>query len=97
VTKGGITGEGVNVPEAWLPGVFDEVLSATKEKRRVVAERVVTGAIPQKIRAPPLFDSTRGHRRDYYSCLLISLLRGNRDGCVLAGGEGKQESRGNGQ
>jgi pyrroline-5-carboxylate reductase len=39
-TKGGITEEGVRVLEARLPGMFDEVLCATKEKRRVVAERV---------------------------------------------------------
>lgn len=39
-TKGGITEEGVRVLEARLPGVFDEVLCATKAKRRVVAERV---------------------------------------------------------
>ena len=39
-TKGGITEEGVKVLEVRLPGVFDEMLEATKEKRRVVAERV---------------------------------------------------------
>jgi pyrroline-5-carboxylate reductase len=39
-TKGGITREGVNVLEARLPAVYDEVLRATKEKRRVVAERL---------------------------------------------------------
>jgi pyrroline-5-carboxylate reductase len=39
-TKGGTTEEGVRVLEARLPAVFDEVLRATKEKRRVVAERV---------------------------------------------------------
>lgn len=37
-TKGGITREGVNVLEARMPAVYDEVLRATKEKRRVVAE-----------------------------------------------------------
>ena len=37
-TKGGITREGVNVLEARLPAVYNEVLRATKEKRRVVAE-----------------------------------------------------------
>lgn len=39
-TRGGITEEGVRVLAARLPDVFDEVLRATKEKRRVVAERV---------------------------------------------------------
>jgi len=39
-TKGGITVEGVKVLEARLPAVFDEMLRATGEKRRVVAERV---------------------------------------------------------
>jgi pyrroline-5-carboxylate reductase len=39
-TKGGITEEGVRVLEARLPAVFDEVLRATKEKRRVVAKRL---------------------------------------------------------
>jgi pyrroline-5-carboxylate reductase len=39
-TKGGITEEGVKVLEARLPAVFDEVLRATKEKRRVVAEQL---------------------------------------------------------
>jgi pyrroline-5-carboxylate reductase len=39
-TKGGTTEEGVKVLEARLPGVFDEMLRATKEKRRVVAEQV---------------------------------------------------------
>ena len=39
-TKGGITKEGVRVLEARLPAVFDEVLHATKEKRRVVARRL---------------------------------------------------------
>ena len=39
-TKGGITREGVNVLEARMPAVYDEVLRATKEKRRVVAERL---------------------------------------------------------
>lgn len=37
-TKGGITEEGVKVLAARLPAVYDEVLRATKEKRRVVAE-----------------------------------------------------------
>jgi competence protein ComER len=39
-TKGGTTEEGVRVLEARLPAVYDEVLRATKEKRRIVAERV---------------------------------------------------------
>jgi pyrroline-5-carboxylate reductase len=39
-TKGGITEEGVKVLEARLPAVFDDVLRATKEKRRVVAEQL---------------------------------------------------------
>jgi competence protein ComER len=39
-TKGGITEEGVKVLEARLPAVFDEVLRATEEKRRVVAEQL---------------------------------------------------------
>jgi pyrroline-5-carboxylate reductase len=39
-TKGGTTEEGVKVLEARLPAVFDEVLCATRKKRRIVAERV---------------------------------------------------------
>ena len=39
-TKGGTTEEGVRVLEARLPAVFDEVLCATREKRRVTAERL---------------------------------------------------------
>ena len=42
-TRGGITEEGVKVLEARLPAVFDGMLDATAEKRRVVAERLVTG------------------------------------------------------
>jgi pyrroline-5-carboxylate reductase len=39
-TKGGTTEEGVKVLEARLPAVFDEVRRATKEKHRVVSERL---------------------------------------------------------
>ena len=39
-TKGGTTEVGVRVLEARLPAVFDEVLTATKEKRRATAERL---------------------------------------------------------
>jgi pyrroline-5-carboxylate reductase len=42
-TKGGITGEGVKALKSRLPAVFDEVLRATREKRRVVGERVAGG------------------------------------------------------
>lgn len=37
-TKGGITEEGIRVLEAGLPGVFDDVYRATRNKRRVVSE-----------------------------------------------------------
>lgn len=52
-TKGGTTEEGVKVLEARLPEVFDEVLRATKEKRRVVAEQV---AGKRSLQAAPFRD-----------------------------------------
>jgi competence protein ComER len=39
-TRGGITEEGIKVLKTRLPAVFDDLLQATKEKRRVVGERV---------------------------------------------------------
>lgn len=39
-TPGGITREGVNVLEAGLPGVFDELFEKTLEKRREIYERI---------------------------------------------------------
>ena len=39
-TKGGNTEEGVKVLDARLPAVFDEVLCATRKKRRAAAERL---------------------------------------------------------
>jgi pyrroline-5-carboxylate reductase len=42
-TKGGITEEGVKVLSARMPAVFDEVLRATEEKRKIRNEQLAKG------------------------------------------------------